>query len=117
VSEVNGRPAWLLETIPDLEDGSEYVRVLTYVDQDFCLPIQIDLFEAGDELRKRLHAPYEEVRTIGKSHLPNVFVMEDLRRETRTIVRIESFDSSEDLPADQFTKSALQGPARSAVAR
>jgi hypothetical protein len=110
VSEVEGRAAWLLETLPDQSDGSDYARVLTYVDQDSCLPIRIDLFEADDRLRKRLHAPHEEIRRTGSSHLPHVFVMEDLRRETHTIIRIERFDSSEDLPAAQFTKSALQAP-------
>jgi len=117
LSEIEGRPAWLLETVPDPEDGSEYARVLTYVDQGSCLPIQIDLFEEDEELRKRLRAPYEEIRTVGTSHLPHVFVMEDLRRETHTVIRIERFDSSQDLPADQFTKSALQASSPAAVAR
>jgi hypothetical protein len=117
VSEVEGRAAWLLESLPDRADGSEYARVLTYVDQDSCLPVQIDLFGADDKLRKRLHAPHEEIRRVGTSYLPHVFVMEDLRRETHTIIRIERFDSSEDLPAAQFTKSALQAESLATVAR
>jgi hypothetical protein len=40
--------------------------------------------------------------------LPHQFVMEDLQRETETIVRIESFEASADLPAEQFTRAALQ---------
>ncbi len=116
VSQVAGRAAWLLEALPAAKDGSEYTRVLTYVDQDSCLPIQIDLFEEDDRLRKRLHAPHEEIRRVGSTHLPHVFVMEDLRRETHTVIRIERFDSSEDLPAAQFTKSALQTPSPAAVA-
>ena len=47
VEEIEGRPAWILETIPGKGDDSEYSRVLTYVDQETCLPIRIDLFERG----------------------------------------------------------------------
>jgi hypothetical protein len=120
--EIEGRPTWILETIPGDDDRSEYSRVLTYVDHVSCLPIRIDLFEAGvdgaDRLRKRLAAPAEEIRPVagegeGKPLLPHQFVMRDLRRETRTVVRIERFEVNSDLPAEQFTRAALQNSAPS----
>ena len=117
LSEVEGRPAWLLEANPDVADASEYTRVLTYVDQVSCVPVRIDLFEQDDRLRKQLRAPFAEIRSVGLSNLPHVFVMEDLRRETRTVIRIERFDTSEDLPAAQFTRRALQEPPPASVAR
>jgi len=113
VSEVDGRAAWLLETRPgrDGTPASEYTRVLTYVDQDHCLPLQVDLFEGEDRLRKRLRTSMDEIRIVGSAHLPERFVMEDLRRETRTVVRIEHFETRADLPAEQFTQRALTEPA------
>ena len=117
IAEVDGRGAWLLEAIPGEDDDSEYTRVLTYVDQRDCVPIQVDLFERDDRLRKRLRASREEILTVGSAHLPHVFTMEDLRRETRTIVRIERFESAPHLPVEQFTKRALQESAPAAVAR
>jgi hypothetical protein len=117
ISEVDGRGAWLLETVPDPKDGSEYARVLTYISQAHCLPIRIDLFEEGDRLRKQLRAPVEEIRRAGEFFLPHMFVMEDLRRETHTVIRIERFDSSDDLPAAHFTKSALRAARAASVAR
>ena len=116
-ADLEGRPVWVLEAIPGRDDHSEYSRVLTYVDQAYCVPVRVDLFEHDDRLRKRLRTPLEEIRRVGSANLPHVFVMEDLRRETRTIVRIEHFESSRDLPAEQFTKSALKGPAPAAVVR
>lgn len=115
IAEVEGHAAWLLEATPGKSDDSEYTRVLTYVDQRDCVPIQIDLFEKGDELRKRLRAPKQDVRIVGDAYLPHVFVMEDLRRETRTIVRVDEFESSPDLPLEQFTKRALEESAPAAV--
>ncbi len=116
IAEVDGRSAWLLEAIPGPDDGSEYTRVLTYIDQQHCVPVQIDLFERDDRLRKRLRAPEEEIRTIGTAHLPYVFVMEDLRRKSRTIIRIDQFESRARLPVEQFTKRALQESAPASVA-
>ena len=116
IAEIDGRSAWLLEAIPGPDDGSEYTRVLTYIDQQHCVPVQIDLFERDDRLRKRLRAPEHEIRTVGTAHLPYVFVMEDLRRKSRTIIRIDQFESTARLPVEQFTKRALQGPAPGSVA-
>lgn len=123
-SPVEGRPAWLLEAIPGNEMGeSEYTRVLTYVDQASCLPIQIDLFEDDDRLRKRLRAPISEIKTVGlrgeaegeaagqRREVPHLFVMEDLQRGTQTVVRIESVETVTDWPAAQFTKAGLEAPA------
>ncbi len=115
IAEIDGRSAWLLEAIPGPDDGSEYTRVLTYIDQRHCVPIQVDLFERGDRLRKRLRAPQDEIRTIGSAHLPYLFVMEDLRRGSRTIIRIDRFETKARLPVEQFTKRALQEPAPASV--
>lgn len=117
IAEVDGRSAWLLETIPGKDSGSEYTRVLTYIDQRHCVPVQVDLFGRGDRLRKRLRASQDEIRRVGSANLPFVFTMEDLRRETRTIIRIERFDSTPHLPVEQFTKRALEAPLPAAVAR
>ena len=117
ISEVEGRAAWLLETMPDLKEGSEYARVLTYVDHDTCVPIRIDLFGEQDRLHKRLVAPGAEIKRVGVAMLPHVFVMEDLRRETHTILRIERFEVKDDLPAEQFTRRGLQTSPPPAVAR
>jgi hypothetical protein len=115
---IDGRAVWLLETIPNAKDGSEYSRVLTYVDQESCLPIRIDLFESGaegaDRLRKRLVAPVDEIKPAvdgGERVMPHRFVMQDLRRETQTVVRIDHIETTPDLPAEQFTRAGLQASA------
>lgn len=117
IDEIEGRSAWLLEAIPGKEDGSEYTRVLTWVEQESCLPVRIDLFGAGDRLRKRLDAPLDSFRPVGQSLLPHAFVMQDVRRETRTEVRVERIDIASDLPSEQFTKRALQDSPPAALAR
>lgn len=115
--EVDGRAAWLLEAQPRPEEKSEYTRVHTYIDQATCVPIRLDLFAEQDELRKRLRAPVEEIRPVGNARFPHVFVMEDLVRQTHTVIRVREVETSEDLPADQFTKHALKEPPATAAVR
>ncbi len=120
-AEVEGQPVWLLETVLDEDDGSDYSRVLTYVDQTSCLPLRIALFELGpdgtDRLRKQLDAPLDKIRppVDGErtSYLPYELVMRDLRRKTRTVVRVERFEANSELSAEQFTRTALQNADRS----
>lgn len=109
LAAVEDRPAWLLEAVPKPEDRSEYSRVLTYVDQALCMPLKIDLYGQDEKLRKSLHAPIADIREVDGAELPHVFVMEDHRRETHTVVRIQDYEGSADLPAAQFTKRALEG--------
>ena len=104
---LEGRPAWLLEAVPKPEDRSDYARVLTYVDQQTCLPLRVDLFGHDERLSKRLSAPVSEIREVDGAQLPYVFVMEDHRRETHTVIRVQEFESVADLPAVQFTRGAL----------
>ncbi len=117
LAAVEDRPAWLLEAIPKPEDRSEYGRVLTYVDQALCMPLKIDLYGHDEKLRKSLHAPISEVRAVDGAELPHVFVMEDHRRETHTVVRIDDYEGSADLPAALFTKRALAESTPAATAR
>lgn len=116
LAAVEARPAWLLEAIPKPEDRSEYARVLTYVDQALCMPLKIDLYGHDEKLRKSLNAPIAEIREVDGTELPHVFVMEDHRRETHTVVRIQGYEGSADLPAAQFTKRALEGAHPAATA-
>lgn len=117
LAAVEDRPAWLLEAVPKPEDRSEYGRVLTYVDQALCMPLRIDLYGHDEKLRKSLHAPIAEIRDVDGAELPHVFVMQDHRRETHTVVRIQDYAGSEDLPAAQFTKRALSDAHPAATAR
>jgi len=117
LAAVEDRPAWLLEAVPKPEDRSEYARVLTFVDQALCMPLRIDLYGQDEKLRKSLHAPIAEIREVDGAELPHVFVMEDHRRETHTVVRIEDYQGAADLPAAQFTRRALEGAPPAATAR
>ena len=79
------------------------------------------LFEPGQgeepRLRKQLVAPRQAIRPAEANPtalLPHEFVMKDLHRETSTVVRIDSFESSGDLSEKDFTRAALAAESKAA---
>ena len=100
------RPVWALEVNPNSKD-SAYERIVTLVDQTYCLPLQMDFYAAGDRLRKVLTSDPAMVRKEGDHYVPYSFVMRDVRDETRTVVTIERARIDPGLDEEIFTASAL----------
>ncbi|MDJ0849982.1 MAG: outer membrane lipoprotein-sorting protein [Myxococcota bacterium] len=110
--EVDGRPVWVLEARPEDRRSSEYSRIVTYVDQEFCLPLRMEFVDWKQQLRKVLSSDANGVRRDGPRFLPSGFVMRDLRDRTETQVTVRSIAIDPGLAEDQFTKQALPVAAR-----
>jgi hypothetical protein len=101
---LEGRPVWTLALRPD---DSAYERIVTWVDQAYCLPLRMEFYAAGGKLRKLLTSDPAKVRREGDHYVPYSFVMRDLRDETRTVVTIERARIDPGLDAEILTASAL----------
>jgi hypothetical protein len=99
------RPVWALEVRPSSGD-SAYDRIVTLVDQSYCLPLRMDFYASG-KLRKVLTSDPTKVRKEGDHYVPYSFVMQDVRDETRTVVTIERARIDPGLDEEIFTASAL----------
>jgi hypothetical protein len=99
------RPVWALEVRPS-SDNSSYERIVTLIDQSYCLPLRMDFYAAG-KLRKVLTSDPAKVRKEGDHYVPYSFVMQDVRDETRTVVTIERARIDPGLDEEIFTASAL----------
>ncbi len=105
--ELDGRTTWVLEARPENRKSSEYSRIVTYVDQEFCLPLRMEFVDWKQDLRKVLSSDPSGVRRDGSRFLPAGFVMRDLRDRTETQVTVRSFVIDPELPENQFTRQAL----------
>ena len=105
--DLDGRPVWVLEARPSDRGSSEYSRIVTYVDQEFCLPLRMEFVDWKQGLRKVLSSDPAGVRREGTRFLPADFVMRDLRDGTETQVTVHSVDIDPGLAEEQFTKQAL----------
>ena len=105
---VDGRETWVLEALPDPHERSAYESVLTYVDSQTCLPIQMDFQGKRGRLRKRLTTDVATIRREGDRYVPASYRMEDLRDGTETQVIVRRLDVAPDLAAGQLSRDALR---------
>jgi hypothetical protein len=103
---VDARPVYVLESTPAPEAGSMYQRIVTYVDQETCVPLRIELFEPEYGLRKKLVVDSMLLKKRGRMWLPQLALMEDLLNMTSTVLMVDSTEHSEALSDDLFALSA-----------
>ena len=107
--EVGGRPVYVVETHPAVDEGSSYATVVTYVDKKTCVALRMELYEERAELRKVLSANPEQVLKRGKAWIPHMLLMKDLRDETQTQILVESVNQDVRFSDLNFSVEALQG--------
>jgi hypothetical protein len=107
-SEIAGRPTYVVSATPRPESGSSYERVVSFVDQETCVPLRIESYEDGGRLRKRLSADISKLSREGSSWVSLHQTMEDLRDETRTEVVIEAIDTDAKIHRKMFSTHELE---------
>jgi len=104
---LEGRAVYQLETRPPL-DSSPYVRVVTSIDREWCVPLRAEFYEAGDaKPRKVLTAPSAFVMKVGDSWVAHRSIVRDLRDETETEILLRSLTEIATLPAIAFSPEDL----------
>ena len=103
---VDARPVYVLESTPAPDSGSMYERIVTYVDQETCVPLRMELFESGYGLRKKLVVDAMLLKKRGRMWLPQLALMEDLLNMTSTVLMVDSTKHSDPLSDDLFAVSA-----------
>lgn len=104
--ELNGRPVYVLNSYPD--GSTSYTKIASYIDQQTCVPLKIDLFETGYQLRKSLTVNPDSIRQVGEIHVPGEMTMRDLRDKTETRLLVTSIRT--DIPLDDslFTPEQMK---------
>jgi outer membrane lipoprotein-sorting protein len=101
-----GRPVYVLESFP--EQGSGYSRVATYIDKQTCIPLQTDLFEHGDQLRKQMTVAPADIKQTGGIWYPAQLEMKDLRDKTRTTLVVKHMQIGNELDNGLFEPDQLK---------
>ncbi len=110
-TDFGDRRVSLVETHPSDHDRSAYETVTTMFDLRTCAPLRLELYEEGHLLRKVISADPMRIRDDGKSWLPNMVVLRDLRDFTTTLLMLDFSEQDpfpEDLPSfDQIREPTL----------
>jgi outer membrane lipoprotein-sorting protein len=103
---IDGRPVYVLQTTP--QDGaSMYKEILTFVDQERCIPLRSQFIAPGGEVRKELVAVPEEIRQVGERFVPHQVIMYDRAKASRTELTINNVEIDVELSDALFNPKSF----------
>ena len=106
-AQVAGRAVWVLTAPIPPESGSKYQRVVSFVDQETCVPLKTELMEGPEQVRKELVIPAEQVKPEGSRFVPREIFARDLEGSSETRMRVEKLQYDVELSDSFFSESAL----------
>ena len=101
-----GRPVYVLMSYPPETSG--YVKVATYIDKESCVPLRIDLYGAGHELRKQLSVKPSDIQHQDGIYYPRELVIKDLTQKTQTRLIVHDLTIGAPLGDDLFDPEKMQ---------
>lgn len=109
---LDGRPVYVIEArAPEISE-SAYRRGVSWIDRETCVPLKIELYEAGDRLRKVLSASHARVEKHADGWLPHELVMVDQRDQTRTVLTVEKLEVGAAVSDRTFSLAQLERAAQ-----
>jgi hypothetical protein len=106
---VRDRPVYVIETHPE---NSGYERIVSYIDQESCLPLRMKFYDSGGQQRKELTTNPRANLKHGPVWVPHTALMRDLRDLTTTHLMVDSHEQDDLLPDGIFSVEALQETVR-----
>jgi hypothetical protein len=106
--EVEGRKVFVVEGRPSRGEESAYERIVSFVDQERCIPVHTELYEKGERLRKVMVMPSEKITREAESWVPRLVLVKDLVNQTQTELLVEEIALDKKLPCKLFSESHLE---------
>ncbi|MGD8311003.1 MAG: outer membrane lipoprotein-sorting protein [Gammaproteobacteria bacterium] len=103
---LSGRPVYVVNSYPGGDSG--YEKISTLIDKETCVALQVDLYEQGHKLRKRMTVDPAGIRSVGGIHVPGDLLMQDLRDKTETRLVINNIRTEVNLEDDLFDPDQLR---------
>jgi hypothetical protein len=110
--EVEGRKVFVLEGRPSRGEESAYERIVSFVDQERCIPIYTELYEKGEQLRKVMLMPLEKITKEAESWVPRLVLVKDLVNKTQTELLVDEIELDKKLPRKLFSQAELLSGSR-----
>jgi len=111
-AEVEGRKVFVLEGRPSRAEESAYERIVSFVDQERCIPIHTELYEKGERLRKVMVMPSENITKEADSWVPHLVLVKDLVNKTQTELLVDEIELDKKLPRKLFSERELVSGSR-----
>jgi hypothetical protein len=102
---IDGAACWRIEARPRQGKGSQYTLTRTWIRKDNYVPAQYENF-IQNQLARRLRQ--SDIRNVQGIWTAGTLEMTDVRRNSRTILRIEKLEYNVPMKDDDFTVPALR---------
>ena len=102
---IDGAPCWRIESTPRKGKTSQYTLSRVWIRKDNYVPAQYENF-VKDQLVRRLRET--GIRNVQGIWTATVLEMTDLRRNSRTVLRLEKLEYNVPMKDDDFTVQALR---------
>jgi outer membrane lipoprotein-sorting protein len=102
---VGGAACWKIEAEPKAEARSQYDRSLLWIRKDNYVFARVENWAKNKLIRRLTYSDIERVEGIWTAR---TLEMQDLPRDSRTILRLEKLDYNLPLGEDRFTLQALR---------
>ena len=104
---VAGRPVYVVQSEPAKDEQSSYERIVTSVDKQTCVVLQVESFEPGGRLRKVMHSDPSKVEAVGPLSVATALELEDMIDQTKTRVSLADVKLDSSIPDSRFRPADL----------
>ena len=102
---IEGATCWRIESRPRQSKSSQYTMTRIWIRKDNYVPAQFESF-VKDQLARRLR--YLDIQNVQGIWTPRVMEMNDLRRNSRTVLRLQKREFNVSVKDEDFTIQALR---------
>lgn len=108
-SELDGKPVWVIESIPKNEYGG-FARKVSFIDKANYLPLNEEYYDKKGEMVRLFHA--DKIADVNGILTVTIRTMEDLKKGSKTTVDFSNIKYNQGVTEDIFTERYLKNPPR-----
>jgi hypothetical protein len=102
---VRGQLCWKIESTPRKGKSSQYARVITWMRKDIYFPVQLEMYQRNEVVRRLEYRRIEQVQGIWTAL---EMEMKDVKRNGRTVLKTDKLQYNLTLGDELFTLQALR---------
>jgi len=104
---IGGALCWRIESTPKRSKSSQYTSSRVWIRKDNYVPVQYENYVKDKLVRRLVESDIQKIQGIWTARL---LEMTDLRRNSRTLLKLEDVRYNVPLKEDDFTVQALRRP-------
>ena len=106
-TEHEGRPAYQLAAMPTPDSGSAYARIVSTIDRETCVPLDVRFFSDAEELKKRLSVDPESITREGGVWVSRRATLANPSKQRESRLEIVEVELDVEVPKSFFSQSRL----------